>query len=175
MQADGRRNRGGHAQVPENGRGRAAERRVFRKGWKAETAEEMNERLIRWLNSPMDKMPYIAIQELQEAGKERMPAIVEALSSPDCSIRANAALLLSKAGGRWALRPLMKKLNDASPAVCAIAEMAICEIVKRNFAKMKPESVETIAARLSGRYGRELDRLLGKDVPEPKREKGDDI
>ena len=153
--------------VPETGK----ERKVFRKGYKAETAEEMNERLKRWLNSPMDKMPYVAIQEMQEAGRERRPAFLEALSRTDCSIRANAALILSEKGGRWALRPLMKRLTDTSPAVCAIAEMAICEIVKRHFKEMNPKSVESIAARLGGRYGRELDRLLGKDVPEPPRSK----
>lgn len=144
----------------------AAERKVFRRGWKPETVEEMNERLIRWLNSPVEKMPYIAIQELQGGGRERMQAILEALSHPDCSIRANAALILCKAGGRWALRPLMKRLNDPSPAVCAIAEMAIFEIVRRNFADMRPGSVEAIAARLGGRYGRELDGLLRKGAHE---------
>ena len=157
-------------QVPESGKGK----KVFRNGHKPETAEEMNERLIRWLNSPMDKMPYIAVFELHGAGKERMPAISEALSHSDCSIRANAALILAEAGGRWALRPLMKRLNDASTAVCGLAEMAICSIVKRHFKEMKPESVETIAAKLGGRYGRELDRLLGKDVPEPSRSRSDD-
>lgn len=159
--------------VPETGK-TADEKKVFRKGWKAETVEQMNERLIRWLNSPMDKMPYVAIQELHEAGGERMPALIEALSNSDKSIRAGAAVIMSQVGTLRELRCLKMLLSDRSPVVCSIAEMAICEIVKRHFREMDPKAVEAMAARLGGRYGRELDRLLGKDVPEPPRSKSDD-
>ncbi len=149
--------------VPEAGKGKM----VFGKGHKAETAEEMNERLIRWLNSPAEKMPYLAIGEMHGAGRECMPAALEALSHSDHSIRANAALILSKIGDRGALRCLKMALSDRSPAVCAVAEMAVFEIVKRHLGEFDAKSVEGIAARLGGRYGRALDRLLGKNVREP--------
>jgi hypothetical protein len=150
------------------------EKKVFRKGYKPETVEEMNKRLVRWLNSPMDKMPYIAMDELHKNGRGGMPALIEALSNSDRSIRASAAIVMSQIGTPRELRCLKMLLSDRSPVVCMIAEMAVCEIVKRHFKEFSPKSVETIAARLGGRYGRELDRLLGKDVPEPPRSKSDD-
>lgn len=151
-----------------------ADRRVFRKGWKPESAEEMNERLVRWLNSPMDKMPYIAMDELHKTGKNGMPALIEALSNSDRSIRASAAIVMSQVGTPKEMRCLKMLLSDRSPVVCTIAEMAVCEIVKRHFKEFDPKAVESMAARLGGRYGRELDRLLGKDVPEPPRSRSDD-
>jgi len=151
-----------------------ADRKVFRKGWKPETVDEMNERLIRWLNSPMDKMPYVAMDDLHKTGKDGMPALIEALSNSDRSIRASAAIVMSRVGTPKELRCLKMLLSDRSPVVCTIAEMAICEIVKRHFKEFDPKAVESIAARLGGRYGRELDRRLGKDVPEPKQERSDD-
>ncbi len=141
---------------------------------KNESVEVKVERLIRWLNSPMDKMPYIAIQELYGMGKDGMPVLIEALSNSDCSIRANAALILGQEGDRSAIRYLKMALSDRSPAVCGVAEMAICSIVKRHFKEFDPKSVRTMAARLGGAYGRELDRMLGDHVPEPEQGRGGD-
>ncbi|MCX6768898.1 MAG: HEAT repeat domain-containing protein [Candidatus Micrarchaeota archaeon] len=136
--------------------------------------EEKVERLIRWLHSPMDKMPYYAIQELYGMGKEGMPALIEALSHSNCSIRANAACILSKNGDPSALEHLETALCDPNRAVSAVAEMAIFEITKRNIAELEPERVKAIAERISGSFGRELERMLGKDVPEPERSRCED-
>jgi len=160
-------------QVPESGKGKSERKRTFGRP-KNESVEARNERLIRWLNSPMDKMPLLAITELCEAGRECMPAVMEALSHSDHNIRANAATVMSQVGGPAELRCLKMALSDRSPAVCAVAEMAIYEIIKRHLKEFDPKTVESMAARLGGAYGRKLDRLLGKDVPEPPRSKGED-
>jgi hypothetical protein len=114
------------------------------------------------------------MDELHKNGKDGMPALMEALSNSDRSIRASAAIVMSQVGAPKELRCLKMLLSDRSPVVCTIAEMAICEIVKRHFKEFDPKAVESIAARLGGRYGRELDRMLGKDVPEPPRSKSED-
>jgi len=141
---------------------------------KAEPVDEKVERLIRWLHSPMEKMPYHAIHELYGMGKEGMPALIEALSHSDCSIRANAVCILSKNGDATALEQLETALCDPNRAVSAVAEMAIFEITKRHATELEPGRVREIASRLSGSFGRELERMLGDDVPEPEQSRSED-
>jgi len=129
-------------------------------GAKPESVDEKVDRLIRWLNSPIEKLPFLAVTELRGMGKEGMPAMIEALGNSDDKIRLCAVTILVEKGDKATLRYLTKSLTDPSPAVCAVAEMAICAVIRRHLGEFKPESVREMAKKIGGAYGRELDRLL---------------
>ena len=87
-------------------------------GWEPETAEEQALYLIalnRWA-------------EVEQAGAEALPVLIEVLSDPSLEVRTNAVRAIARIGGEEAIAPLIQALQDDALGVRKRAERALIDM-----------------------------------------------